>query len=246
MMRRLLTSIHDVTPHLADRLDRIVPIIEEGVGSGRYAMLVVPDYHHQGKLSDHPDFLKRLRRWSDQGVEMFLHGYTHIDESVHASKAAQIKAQRMTAGEGEFLGLAQADATKRLCDGRKMVEDAIGRPVTGFIAPAWLYGEESLRAISDEGFNMIENHFRVWNPQDGRILTRGPVLTYASRTIPRMLSSILWSRISTVILARASVVRFAVHPHDVDSPSLIREIKRAIACFTRSHQPAPYASLINS
>jgi uncharacterized protein len=244
MTRRLLTSIHDVTPHLTDRLDRIVPVIEGAVGPGNYAMLVVPDYHHQGKLSDHPAFLKRLRDWSDQGVEMFLHGYTHIDESVHESKAAQLKAQRMTAGEGEFLGLDYADATKRLIEGRKMVEDATGKAVTGFIAPAWLYGEESLRAIADQDFPMIENHFRVWSPNDNRLLTRGPVLTYASRTVPRMLSSILWSRISTIILSRASVVRFAVHPHDVDSPSLIREIKRAIASFLQSHQPAPYAALL--
>jgi uncharacterized protein len=243
MTRRLLASIHDVTPHHSKRLDQLVPIIEEAVGLGNYALLVVPDFHRTGRIADNPAFSKRLRGWADAGCEIFLHGFTHVDETEHASKAAQIKAQRMTAGEGEFLGLTHADATQRLSEGRQMVEDAIGRPVTGFIAPAWLYGAESLQAIADQGFDLVEDHFRVWNPQNGEVAARGPVVTYASRSLPRLTSSIVWSRMATVLLSRAATVRFAVHPHDVDSPVLIREIRRAIGRFSRSHVPSGYVTL---
>ncbi len=243
--RRLLASIHDVTPHHAARLDRLVPIVERACGPGNFAMLVVPDFHRSGRLSDRPDFAKRLRDWADQGCEMFLHGFTHLDETQHASRAARMKAERMTAGEGEFLGLSFEEATQKLVEGRKMVEDAIGRPVAGFIAPAWLYGPDSLRAIADEGFALAEDHFRVWCPQTDTVLTRGPVVTYASRSTPRLLSSILWSRIATLLLSRAKIVRLAVHPHDVDSPTLTDEISRALAAFTRSHRPSHYAELLN-
>jgi uncharacterized protein len=241
--RRLLASVHDVTPFHLERLDRLVPIVEKAVGAGRYALLVVPNFHRAGLLKDNITFARRLRGWSDTGCEIFLHGFTHLDESEHASRAARLKAQKMTAGEGEFLGLSHSEATQRLVEGRAMLEDMIGKPVAGFIAPAWLYGDESLKAIADQGFALIEDHFRVWNPVNGAVLTRGPVVTYASRSIPRLASSILWSRIATVALARARTVRFAVHPHDVDSPVLIREITRALSRFSASHRPSAYSDL---
>jgi uncharacterized protein len=242
--RRLLASIHDVTPHHSERLDRLVPIVERACGPGKFAMLVVPDFHHTGRLNQSPGFAKRLREWSDQGCEMFLHGFTHLDETPHASLAARLKAERMTAGEGEFLGLSHGKAIEKLIGGRKMIEDAIGRPVAGFIAPAWLYGADSLRAITAQDFELVEDHFRVWNPQTEGVLARGPVVTYASRSTPRLLSSILWSRIATVVLARSRTVRLAVHPHDVDAPQLVTEITRALAAFTKTHTPSHYGDLI--
>jgi uncharacterized protein len=241
--RRLLASIHDVTPYHAERLERLVPIVEQIVGEGRYALLVVPDFHKAGLLRDNLVFARQLRRWADAGCEIFLHGFTHLDESRHATRTAQIKAERLTAGEGEFLGLNYVDAQQKLVDGRKMLEDIVGRQITGFIAPAWLYGADSLDAIKDQGIALVEDHFRVWNPQDGQVLTRGPVVTYASRTPARLASSILWSRIATVALSRTKTVRFAVHPHDVDAPKLLREIERALTVFATSHRPSAYADL---
>ncbi|MGQ2930570.1 MAG: DUF2334 domain-containing protein, partial [Sphingopyxis sp.] len=65
--RRLLASIHDVTPVHAERLDRLVPIVEAIVGPGRCALLVVPDFHRQGLLTGDPKFARRLRGWADAG-----------------------------------------------------------------------------------------------------------------------------------------------------------------------------------
>jgi uncharacterized protein len=242
--RRLLTSIHDVTPFHTERLERLVPLVEEKVGAGRYALLVVPDFHLSGKLSDHPSFMRKLRGWSAAGCEIFLHGFTHLDASTHVTQAARMKAKRMTAGEGEFLGLDHSSATTKLIEGRKMIEDATGQAVAGFIAPAWLYSDDSLAALADQGFTLAEDHFRVWNPTTAKILARGPVITYASRSSMRLASSILWSRIASVILARAQTVRFGVHPHDVDSTRLLKEISRALTALTRSHKPGRYSELL--
>jgi uncharacterized protein len=241
--RKLLASIHDVTPFHSRRLETLVPIVEQAVGKGRFALLVVPDFHKAGRLSDNPAFCRKLRNWADDGCEIFLHGFTHLDESVHSNRADRVKAQRMTAGEGEFLGLSHAQTTLKLREGRKMIEDVIGRPVEGFIAPAWLYGSDSRAAIKDEGFDLAEDHFRVWNPQSGEVLARGPVVTYASRSRPRLLGSLLWSRTASVVLARARAVRLAVHPHDVDSPALIQEISRALTGFARTHMASSYRDL---
>lgn len=242
--RRLLASIHDVTPYHLDRLDRLVPIVEQTVGAGRYALLVVPDFHRSGLIRDNIAFARRLRSWSEAGCEIFLHGFTHLDDVQHTSRAARLKAERMTAGEGEFLGIGYSEAATRLEQGQTMLEDMIGAPVAGFIAPAWLYGPDSLKAIADRGFTLVEDHFRVWNPQTGTVLARGPVLTYASRSPMRLASSLLWSRLATIALARAKTVRFAVHPHDVDSPALIHEITRALGVFSASHWPSAYRELV--
>jgi predicted deacetylase len=244
--RRLLASIHDVTPFHAARLERLVPLVEEALGPGRYALLVVPDFHRQGLLTGDPRFARRLRGWAEAGCEIFLHGFTHVDESRHAGVAARWKASRMTAGEGEFLGLSTREAEVRILEGRDMIEQLTGRPIAGFVAPAWLYGEDSLAALAAQNIRLIEDHFRVWNPQNSAVFARGPVVTYASRSRARIASSILWSRLATILLARASTVRLAVHPHDVDSPRLMREIARALAAFARSHQPAAYADLASS
>ncbi|QWT15642.1 MULTISPECIES: DUF2334 domain-containing protein [Sphingomonadaceae] len=244
--RRLLASIHDVAPVHAARLDRLVPLVEEAVGPGRYALLVVPDFHRQGLLTADPRFGRRLRDWSDAGCEIFLHGFTHLDESEHVGATARWKATRMTAGEGEFLGLSTRDAEARIAEGRDMIEQLIGRPVAGFVAPAWLYGEDSIAALAAQNIRMIEDHFRVWNPQNSAVLATGPVVTYASRSPARIASSILWSRLATKLLARARTVRLAVHPHDVDSPRLMREITRALAAFALSHRPSAYRDLVPS
>lgn len=243
VQRRLLASIHDVSPYHEARLERLVPLVEAAVGPGRFAMLVVPDFHRTASLGDNPGFAHKLRHWAEAGCEIFLHGYTHCDESEHRTFADRMKAGGLTADEGEFLGLDYSDAIRKLSAGRKLLEDLIGRPVSGFVAPAWLYSRGSLKALRDQGFTLAEDHFRVWNPQNGAVLTRGPVLTYASRSRSRLVSSILWSRIATVALARARTVRIAVHPHDVEASVLRREIGRAFAAFTGSHQPSAYAEL---
>ena len=94
-----------------------------------------------------PAYRAKLRAWAESGVEMLLHGWSHRDETGHHRGVASFKARHMTAGEGEFLGLSREEAARRLRDGRAALEDAIGRPVTGFVAPAWLCGDGARAAL---------------------------------------------------------------------------------------------------
>ena len=114
----LLASIHDVGPRFESEVDRLVDQLEAHVGRGRFAMLVVPDHWGEAPLANAPAFAARLRRWAESGVEMFLHGWSHRDDSAHDNRAAAWKAKHITAGEGEFLGLDRAEATRRLRAGR--------------------------------------------------------------------------------------------------------------------------------
>lgn len=236
-MKRLLASIHDVSPRFEREVDELLAHLVPHVGE-RLAMLVVPD--HWGSAPLTPAFKARLRDWSDRGIEMFVHGWFHRDTAAHAGAAA-FKARHMTAGEGEFLGLDHDEALARMRCGKTLVEDTIGRSAAGFIAPAWLYSDDARRALADVGFALAEDHARVWQP-GGAVVARGPVITWASRSRARQLSSLVAAAALRRILQPARTVRIAVHPGDTRVPALMNSITRTFAAF-RGHVPAAYADL---
>ena len=241
--KKLLLSIHDVTPRFDAPVQRLHDRLCALTGTNRMAMLVVPDHWGAAPLAKDPAFGAKLRGWADAGIEMFLHGWFHKDDSRHGGRADSFKARHMTAGEGEFLGLSREEAQRRLSEGRKLVEDVIGRPIAGFVAPAWLYGEGAKQALRDERFAMAEDHLRVWRPEDGAVLARGPVISWASRSRPRRLSSLGFAAFARTALKPLPVVRIALHPGDASYDSLLASIDRTVRSFVRSHRPARYGDL---
>jgi predicted deacetylase len=238
--RLLLASIHDVAPRFEPQVDRLMSEIEPFVGS-RLAMLVVPNHWRTGQIRPGSPFASRLRGWADSGVEIFLHGYYHRDEQEHRG-LDRLRARYLTAREGEFLGLSRAQAGKRIAEGRALIEDIIGQPVAGFIAPAWLYGPGARAALAESGLRVAEDHWRVWSPANGRILARGPVITWASRTRGRLVSSLAAAAILRR-LAPQRALRIAVHPRDCGSPALLASIRRTLATAAASRTPARYLDL---
>ncbi len=139
-----------MSPRHEPAIDRLFGELASA-GVQRPALLVVPDFWREAEIRPGSPFAARLRGWAEDGVEMFLHGYSHRDEAEHASWQDRVKASRMTAGEGEFLGLDAAEAERRIRAGRSLIEDITGRPIAGFIAPAWLYGDGAHSAMKALG-----------------------------------------------------------------------------------------------
>lgn len=242
MGKRLLASIHDVGPRFESEVDRLADLMAGVLGGPRFAMLVVPDHWGLAPLGEAPAFRARLRAWADQGVEMFVHGWYHKDMAEHAGLAS-FKARHMTAGEGEFLGLSQVEAARRMADGKALIEDAIGRPAAGFIAPAWLYGEGAMAALREGGFALAEDHMRVWHPATGATLAWGPVVTWASRSRTRQLSSLAVAALARNTFHALDVVRVATHPGDTGVPALLDSIRRTLGAFARRREAGRYAGL---
>jgi predicted deacetylase len=239
----LLASIHDVSPRFESEVDRLLALLQSHVGK-RLAMLVVPNHWGDAPIIPGSAFASRLRGWADSGVEMFLHGYFHRDDTRHARIRSRLKASLMTASEGEFLGLTTSDAVRRINEGRTLVEDVIGRPIDGFVAPAWLYGSGALAALSEAAVPIAEDHIRVWSPRTRRQLARGPVITWASRTRLRLASSLA----AAAVLRHApiKVLRVGVHPPDVNQPAIVRSIGKTLTAATTTRRPAAYADLLDS
>ena len=242
--RRLVVSIHDVSPAFAEPVERLAEMIGGILGGPRFAMLVVPDHWGAAPLDRTPAFARRLREWADAGVEMFLHGWFHRDTSAHRSAAATVKARYMTAGEGEFLGLSADEAEYRMRAGREMVEQAIGGPVAGFIAPAWLYGPGAISALKACDFALAEDHFRVWRPSTDAVVARGPVVTWASRSPARTASSLAVAAAARAMPDWLPTMRVAVHPGDVTKESLMTSIDQTIRCLAGRRTVARYADLV--
>jgi predicted deacetylase len=240
----LLVSIHDVSPKFEGEVDRLAELVSRGTRAPAYSMLVVPDHWGDAPIRAGSPFASRLRAWSDSGIDMFVHGWFHLDRSDHAGAFARFKAKRMTAGEGEFLGLDRATARNRMADGRKLIEDIIGRQATGFIAPAWLYGDGAMQALADEGFGLAEDHMKVWRPTTGEVVARGPVITWASRSRWRIASSLAVAAAARAALPRRPWMRLAVHPGDTNVPALIDSIARTVATLSRGARFARYSELL--
>lgn len=240
----MLCSIHDVAPRFERQIDRLVDAVQRAQGGGPLAMLVVPCHWGDDPLMAGSDFARRLRGWSDQGYDMFVHGWFHRDDQMHRAAATRWKARVLTASEGEFLGLPRATAAQRMRDGKALIEDITGRAVAGFIAPAWLYGAGAQAALSDAGFALAEDHMRVWHPATQRRLARGPVVTWASRSPMRTLSSLAVAAAARQLKWLQSTVRVAVHPGDTGKAEIMSSIDRTIRAIARTHQPASYPSLL--
>jgi predicted deacetylase len=240
--RRLLVAIHDVGPRFAAEVDALADRVTRLLGAPRFAMLVVPDHWGEAPLAADRRYQAKLRHWAEAGVEMFVHGWFHRDDSRHRGALARAKARHMTAGEGEFLGLERGEALRRMRDGRRLVEDATGAAAAGFVAPAWLYGEGARAALAEAGFALAEDHVRVWRPGDRAVVAKGPVITWASRSGPRIASSLLVAGAARRVWPWTTV-RIAVHPGDTRVPRLLDSIDRTIGGFAATHRAGRYGEL---
>lgn len=239
--RLLLASIHDVSPRFESETGALIDLLEPHVGD-RIAMFVVPNHWGEAPIVPGSPFAAKLRAWADQGFEMFLHGYFHRDEAAHKGAARRAQARLLTAGEGEFLGLSRDAASARIAKGRALLEEVTGRPISGFVAPAWLYGRGALDALADCGIALAEDHFRVWSPATGRSLARGPVITWASRTRLRLASSLGAAAMLRQLPMR--VLRVGVHPPDCRHRALLRSIERTMRATAAGRRAGRYADLL--
>lgn len=242
MTRVLLVSVHDVSPRFEAEVDALIELLWPYVDA-RVALLVVPNHWGDAPIVPGSPFATKLRRWADAGFEMFLHGFYHRDQTRHAG-ADRLRARWLTAGEGEFLSLPRAQAVDRIERGRSLIEDVTGRSITGFVAPAWLYGRGALEALSDCSIPIAESHWRVWSPENGTELAKGPVITWASRSRTRLASSL--AAAAVLRHSRARVLRTGVHPPDIRHPAIMRSLRETLKVAQQVRQPTCYSELRTS
>jgi hypothetical protein len=226
---KLLLSLHDVTPRHLVRLARAEALFRElGVTHATY--LVVPRYHRAWAIETDSGFRTWCRGPRPFTVRWCLHGYHHeeIRPTDRFSVRNWFNRQFLTAGEGEFLGLPEAEMRRCIDRGREAFTACLGVEPAGFVAPAWLFNRALIPVLRDRCFAWTEDHWRIYDLKHGGILD-APVLTWATRTAARRYGS---ARLVPALLARwreRPVIRIAVHPLDFDDPRFVDVIRLTIA-----------------
>lgn len=78
----------------------------------------------------------------------------------------------------------------------------------------------------------------------GQVVARGPVVTWASRSRLRQLSSLAFAGLARHALKQMKVARIAVHPGDAAVPEPLSSIEKTLEAFGRRRLAARYADLL--
>jgi len=228
---RVHVSIHDVAPPFRREIELALDMVH--AAGAKPALLVVPDYHGQAPLAEDPSFCASLQRLQGDGHEVFLHGFSHCATPGSGNgRAAHWFAQRVVSkAEAEMSGLSPEEAMRRLDAGEDALERA-GLRLDGFVPPAWVLPRSLLPVLAARGYGYTEDHLRIYAPCEGRSRA-SLVLNHASRSRARLWSSVAFCKMARPLGALAPV-RIAVHPADMRSAFLQREVARLLA-WGREH-----------
>ncbi len=218
-MKKVLVSLHDVTPVMFNRSRQLTDMIMKRTGSN-FTMLVVPDFHSHGRIDKHPEFCSWLRGLNEAGVEIAQHGLYHLDMNEKFS----IEGKLFTKGEGEFLSLSQDEARVRIAEGYKIMSDVLGEAPSGFTAPAWLYSQGTTQALKEFPFKWIEYRWFIQFPDETRM--RIPPVVFATRTLWKRMCSVFWASTGPVAFSMNSTFRLALHVRDL--PALEKPVEKVL------------------
>ena len=224
-----ILSIHDITPAHESLINDII----EMLCCLKYpppALLVVPDFHRSWSLEKYPEFCEFIKKLSSKGCEIILHGFTHLSQNnnvnVQMTLLNRLKSKYLTAGESEFMGINEQIASEKIHNGLQVFEKNIGIKPNGFIAPSWLFEKYLPEMLRNYGFQFTEDHLNLYclNSFKKEI---SPTVTFASRSLGRIVGSIAWSKI-VLPVSYIDNLRFAIHPLDFTSKVLKRNIESSL------------------
>lgn len=222
MNRALVVSIHDVSPLTLQKTKQILDDLKK-IGCASTSLLVIPDHHRRGRISMNATFAEWLRERVAAGHEPVLHGYYHLREQQAADGVfKKMVTQSYTAGEGEFFDLSETEARERLKSGMSEFT-ACGVAATGFIAPAWLLGDDAEYAVRSLAFEYTTRIATVSDFKSG-VVHSARSLVWSVRAAWRRVCSLAWNRLLALTFRNAPLLRVGIHPPDWDHTAIRDQI----------------------
>lgn len=224
--RAIVVSIHDVSPRTRPACERILAELAT-LGVGATSLLVIPDHHRRGHFLKDAAFCEWLRAATERGHEAVLHGYFHQRTRREGeTPVAKAMTRFYTADEGEFYDIDRASARSLVEKGRDEFR-SIGLDPTGFIAPAWLLGAEADAVLRELGFEYTTLLGSVVDFKNDRV-HRSQSLVWSVRSGWRRVVSRMWNAFLFRRLAANPLMRFSIHPVDIEHPAMWRQIRALI------------------
>ena len=233
--RAFCLVLHDVAPATLASCRRLLDALA-AIGDVPVTLLAVPRYHGQPRDAA---FERWLNERTENGDEVALHGYTHLDDRPPRGLVDYLRRRHYTRGEGEFSDLPYAEAKLRLAAGLKWLRE-IGIEPQGFVAPAWLLGEGGWRALREQPFAYTCTLRRIHLlPGAARIDAQAQV--YSNSAAWRRGLSVIWNSTLAARQRSQPLVRMELHPADMDHPRLARSWQRLTREQLRSRRPLTLA-----
>ena len=238
----MVVSLHDVAPSSQQIANTIIAELARR-GVSVCSLLVVPDYHHQGLFTTDRQFVSWLRGLEAEGHEIVIHGYFH-ERPRHAKETLRDKflTRFYTQNEGEFYDLSYEEALRRITRARDEFR-ALGLKPRGFIAPAWLLGNEAEQAVRDAE---LEYTTRLRTVSDLRSESIFPArtLVYSVHNNWRRAFSRSWNAALFRLLKTKPLLRISIHPPDYSQPTIWKQILGFIAATKSARTATTYKDWI--
>jgi len=250
MNKKVLISLHDVTPYHFSRILKAEKLLTKW-GVKKISFFFIPDYHQlhdkQNKqiLSDFKEWIQKKKEYT---IEWALHGYYHLEDKIprvdHKSllQAWNLKHRFLTANEAEFLDLSSKEISNRIQKGKEFFLDYFHCDPAMFVPPAWLFNEQLMSCLRSHHFSITEDHSGIYLLKQEKIVS-APVITWATRTSLLKLISRIGCPMLNRIWHFKDLIRIAVHPLDFDFPSTINSIKHVITQTLKERQTILYKEL---
>src|SRR5213596_2231327 len=222
----IVVSLHDVAPSTQQIANTIISELARR-GVRVCSLLVVPDYHHQGLFTKDTGFVSWLRGLEAEGHEIVIHGYFH--ERPRGAKETlrdKFLTRFYTQHEGEFYDLGYDEALRRIASARDEFR-AHGLNPRGFVAPAWLLGDEAEHAARDAQMEYTTRLRTVCDLRSGNVFP-ARTLVYSVRNSWRRCVSRAWNAAFFRFLKGNSLLRISIHPPDYSHPAIWKQITRLI------------------
>lgn len=227
----LCIELHDVAAATWPQCRRLLGLIDE-LGAPPVTLLAVPDHHRRGSLASNRALVDALDRRLGDGDEVALHGLYHVDDARAPTTPIDWARRRcLTAREGEFAALSEAEALRRLCIGYQAL-CRLGWPVRGFVAPAWLSNASTWQALRHTPLHYAATRSEFVTLLDFTRI-RAPAISVSARAAWRRAASRMWLHAAQRALARQRVVRLALHPVDAEHAQTLRDWRACIGHLLR-------------
>ncbi|MGE3405398.1 MAG: DUF2334 domain-containing protein [Pirellulales bacterium] len=246
----LLVSLHDVAPYHLERIRRAERLFAEW-GVKKITYLLIPDYLGQQRADRSDEFAAFICQTRPFEADWFLHGYYHLAWNDAANKPVSDVPPQATnkqlgqADNDEFQHLDAAASRPRLQRGKQVFAACLGHPPTGFIAPRWRMDPRVVPVLAEQGFTWTEGMRHVLHVPSNRRLD-SPVITWATRTAARKLTSIIGTPLLSLATRRSPLLRVAMHPFDFDHPATIRSIEHVLKGEIQRRRQALYGELTST
>lgn len=223
----VVVSLHDVAPR-TQQITRTIISELSAHGVRVCSILVVPDYHHEGPFAKDREFVTWLRALEADGHEIVIHGYFHQRPSqTKETLRDKFMTRFYTQNEGEFYDLGYEEALRRITTARDQFH-ALGLKPRGFVAPAWLLGNEAEQAVRDAEMEYT-TRLRTVSDLRSESIFKARTLVYSVHNNWRRALSRSWNAMLFRLLKTKPLLRLSIHPPDYSQPTIWKQILGFIA-----------------